>query len=401
MRSEHNGIIFFSSYPSRGRIHDQKIVGGAAYTKNLLLQMLKISPSTSLKVYAERFDNEIQTYSEENVTVKRIWKRNNALSVIKSVFSLMNEKEPTVAVSFEINMVGGPAVTILFLLLLPLLRLQGKRLFFILHQVVGSFEPLEQNRIKSWLLDLIKNFLFFFISLVANRIIVFEKKLAHFLPDPSKASVIPLAVENGADFDKSEARKKLNLQPGEFYILYFGFLSPYKGVDKLLDVYTPSLGKLILAGDGNPNHMSDEKYKNYVIELKKRANEKGVLVTGFISEDKIPLYYAACDVVILPYLIFFSSSYPLAFAFSNNKPFLLSDALSGYFESDDFSLMCKETGMDRTSFMYSHGNKTDLDMKMAQIRANHEKYSVFSSRIKEMRSWPAIASKYLQIFNIM
>ncbi len=389
-------IVFFTSYPRKGQIHDKKIVGGASYTKTLLTQVKKESPNLNIFVYAENFENHEQTYTEDCITVKRIWKRNNIFSLFTSIISLLNEKTNNIYISYEINMVGGPLINILFLSLLSLVKISGKKIVFIPHQVVEDFTTLEGTSFKSTVLNGMKTLLFQYISFISTRIITFEEYLRQLLPNINKTLTIPLAVENLKKIDKIQARNQLKIKQNEFVILFFGFISPYKGIEDLLKGYNRKDGLLILAGDGNPNHMNKKPYQKYVSDIKLDAQKKGALTPGFIDESDIQTYYAAADVVVLPYRIFFSSSFPLSLAFSYEKPVLISKSLANYFKSTDFIQALHFAGLKQEDLVIDF--KTNLSRKITDIKTYKNKYISFSQKVKELRSWKTISQQFSEIF---
>lgn len=397
----HNACVFFSSFPQKDQIHSPQIVGGAAYTKSLLLQLHRRSPQTRFTVYAERFNGEMSSSFEDyGIKVKRQWVRNNLVSIYRSVLSLSHESANSVVVSYEVNMVGNVFSNIVLLLALTLFIFKRKKIYFALHQVVDSFNEIERNKIKSSILYFFKQCLFSYLSLLATQLIVFESRLADYLPDPKKVTVIPLAIDEPIKISKEEARKKLGLKKDEFYMLYFGFLSPYKGIDAFLDLYSKKMGTLIIAGDGNPNHIHDKSYQRFLLEVKKMAKDRGVILTGFVPEELIPYYYSACDLVILPYKMFFSSSYPLSMAFSYQKAILISSALSGYFNSEDIKQSAIQAHLPQRQVILEPDVK-DVMSKIAYVKSHYDQFISFATHLTSRRNWSVIAQKYLEILHIM
>ncbi len=111
----------------------------------------------------------------------------------------------------------------------------------------------------------------------------------------------PVYDNFGAPKNKQEARGKLNLDIKTNYILFFGFIRDYKGLDLLLRAMADerikkSNIKLIIAGE----YYSNEKY---YLDLIKELNieEQLVLATDFIPDSKVGDYFSACDIVVQPY----------------------------------------------------------------------------------------------------
>jgi glycosyltransferase involved in cell wall biosynthesis len=111
----------------------------------------------------------------------------------------------------------------------------------------------------------------------------------------------PLYDNFGERSDQKQAQEKLGLVIGEKYILFFGFIRDYKGLDLLLEAMTDSRFKnenikLIVAGEF---YSGEEKYRQYIEE----HNLEGSLIlhTDFIPNTKVGLYFSACDVIVQPY----------------------------------------------------------------------------------------------------
>jgi D-inositol-3-phosphate glycosyltransferase len=116
-----------------------------------------------------------------------------------------------------------------------------------------------------------------------------------FIPHPIYSIFGPMV-------GKAEALHHLNLTPGKKYILFFGFIRNYKGLDLLLEAMANEKIKdldvnLIVAGEfyEDPVHTLDliEKY-----QLKDRL----VLRTHYIPQEDVKYYFCAADLIAQPYL---------------------------------------------------------------------------------------------------
>jgi len=89
----------------------------------------------------------------------------------------------------------------------------------------------------------------------------------------------------------TKIRKKYGLRKNPV-LLYVGRISPHKGIDLLIKSFNLVLreipnAKLLIVGKPT--------FDKYFKELKKLANEN-VIFTGFVEDEELPYYYAACDV---------------------------------------------------------------------------------------------------------
>lgn len=111
----------------------------------------------------------------------------------------------------------------------------------------------------------------------------------------------PLYTSFGSPVEKAKAREVLQLDPDGKYLLFFGFIRRYKGLDLLLqamsDERIKNLGiKLIVAGE----FYEDRSYYDELI-AKNKLKDRIELHTNFISDDKVGLYFSACDLVTQTY----------------------------------------------------------------------------------------------------
>lgn len=127
------------------------------------------------------------------------------------------------------------------------------------------------------------------------------KDLKNFTTKPSVFSPHPVYDNYGSAVSKAEACKHLGLKPDEKYILFFGFIRKYKGLDILLDAMKDerikAAGiKLIVAGEF---YGDSEAYMKQVADNGIADDVK--LFTEFIPNNEIRYYFSAADLVVQPY----------------------------------------------------------------------------------------------------
>ena len=118
---------------------------------------------------------------------------------------------------------------------------------------------------------------------------------------PSLFSPHPLYDNFGEAIPKNEAKKRLGLEESTRYILFFGFIREYKGLDLLIQSFADKRFrklnvKLLVAGE----FYIDEK--PYIESIEKLGlTDSIVLHTNFIANDAIVNYFCASDIVAQPY----------------------------------------------------------------------------------------------------
>lgn len=117
---------------------------------------------------------------------------------------------------------------------------------------------------------------------------------------------------------QSEARRALGLGSADLYALFFGFVRPYKGLRYLLEAMPEVLRhvdvRLVIAGE------FWEDKGSYLERISRLGIEKAVTVVDrYVSNEETGTFFAAADVVVLPYThVTQSAVVQLAFAF--DKP---------------------------------------------------------------------------------
>lgn len=424
-------IVAITSFPPRGLVHGNGVVGIASYAKNTFRALRlpfdkaqgrsgQAAKKLSLTVLAEELEGP-QDYSENKIEVKRIWKRGSALAFLnlaKEIFQNQRHAK-TVLFEFELAMFGTLASLLPFPLFLLCLKLLNKRIIFVLHQVIPNMEEiaphinLERNSLKTSLYNGLIRMFYSFLLLVSSKVIVFEEDLKSKLTkrsfgQSSKVVVIPHGVEEFRRTPtKDEARRKLGIPRSAFVLLSFGFLAWYKGTDWIIHAIDEVKRKhhlksadiqLILAGGPNPNHENKEYYQKYIKGIIRSTRKAGFTLTGFVPEKDIPLYFKACDLVVLPYRTFMSSSGPLSITFSFKKPFILSPKLGGVLETEDIREILSQLKLRKEDIVFEDFDN-DFGKKILKLKKNPRllhKITKLAGNLREKRSWDKIGQKYYE-----
>lgn len=126
--------------------------------------------------------------------------------------------------------------------------------------------------------------------------------LKKFRPSaPSLYTPHPLYDNFSDAVSREEALAKLGLDPEYKYLLFFGFIREYKGLDWLLTAFAdPRLRefriKLLVAGE---YYTSGEKYERIIRDS--QLENCVVMHTHFIADQMVPYYFSAADLIVQPY----------------------------------------------------------------------------------------------------
>ncbi|BDS12564.1 glycosyltransferase [Aureispira anguillae] len=130
-----------------------------------------------------------------------------------------------------------------------------------------------------------------------------EQELQQFITPQQAVAYIPHPIYDsyGAHWNKKEACKRLDLSVDQPYMLFFGFIRKYKGLDILLEAMADprirALGvQLIVAGE----YYDNQAFYEDIIQ-KNKLQDLLVLRTDFIPKDKVGAYFGAADIVVQPY----------------------------------------------------------------------------------------------------
>lgn len=134
----------------------------------------------------------------------------------------------------------------------------------------------------------------------------------------------PLYDNFGEVVPKSEAQKRLGLDDSFRYLLFFGFIRDYKGLDLLLEAFaderlrkTPL--KLLVAGEF---YCDPKPFREQIARL--GIGEHVIMSNDFIPDSAVANYFCASDLVVQPYKSATQSGVT-QIAYHFNKPMLITD----------------------------------------------------------------------------
>ncbi len=134
----------------------------------------------------------------------------------------------------------------------------------------------------------------------------------------------PLYDNFGDPVSKGEALKRLNLDPEFHYILFFGFIRDYKGLDLLLEAFADEQFrklkvKLLVAGEF---YCDQVPYKEII--AKHHLEDQVIMSNDFIPDSQVLNYFCASDIVAQPYKSATQSGVT-QIAYHFNKPMIITD----------------------------------------------------------------------------
>ncbi|MDB5228786.1 MAG: glycosyl transferase family 1 [Bacteroidota bacterium] len=282
--------ILGSAYPLRG--------GLAAYNERLANEFIKEGDEVKIVTFSLQYPEFLfpgtTQYSSlpapQNLNIDVAVNSVNPLNWIKVGRRIKNEKPDILIVKFWLPFMAPCLGTIC--------RIVKKNKHTKIISILDNIIPHEKRFADTSFTQYFVNSVDAFIAMsdsVYNDLSQFDKN------KPRLLNPHPLFDNYGEAIPKQEALRQLKLDPSKKYILFFGLIRDYKGLDILLKAMaTDSLRnsdiQLLVAGEYYSNK---EEYEKLISELNIR--NKVELHTRFIPDDEVAKYFCAADVVVQPY----------------------------------------------------------------------------------------------------
>jgi glycosyltransferase involved in cell wall biosynthesis len=187
----------------------------------------------------------------------------------------------------------------------------------------------------------------------------------------------PIYDNYGSPMPTHAARAALGLEQNTPYMLFFGLIRAYKGLDLLLEAYADGrlrkMGvKLIIAGEF---YEPAEHYEEIIERL--GLEDFIVKATRFIPSQEVALYFSAADLIVQPYRTATQSGVTQV-AYHFGKPMLVTDvgglseivthgrsgyvvqpepeaiasAIVDFYENDRYQIMAEEVEKRKAEFSW-------------------------------------------------
>jgi glycosyltransferase involved in cell wall biosynthesis len=282
-------VILGPAHPLRG--------GLATYNERLCNAFLSKGHQTSIYTFSLQYPSILfpgkSQYSDEpapsNLDIKVVINSINPFNWFKIGWELKNLKPDIIVVRYWLPFMGPCLGTILRLVKLN----KHTKIVCIADNIIPHEKRIGDSLFTSYFIQPIDGFITMSEKVLADLDLFSTKnKKKKFIPHP-------LYDNFGDIMSKSEAKEHLNLNKDDSYLLFFGFIRKYKGLDLLLHamkmIQNPSL-KLIIAGEF---YEDAQPYLKLIDELK--LVDRVILKTSFITDSEVKYYFCASDLVVQPY----------------------------------------------------------------------------------------------------
>lgn len=307
-------IIIGTAYPYRG--------GLAAFNERLAGQFQHEGHNVEMYTFTLQypgflFPGKTQFTNDpapEHLKIKRKINSCNPLNWM-SVGNEIRKKQPDMVVFAYWMSFMAPC----FGSLARIIKQNGKtRCIGLIHNMIPHETNILDKLFPSYFVSAMDGFTTLSESVIAD-IEKFDKKQS-----PKSWAPHPIYDHYGKLIDKREARRQLGLHENGKYVLFFGFIRDYKGLDLLIDAFgdlrlQDNDVRLIIAGE----FYGDSKpYLDRISSLD--IGNLVVLHNDYIPDNKVNLFFCSCDIVAQPYKTATQSGVTQV-AFHFEKPMLVTN----------------------------------------------------------------------------
>ena len=283
-------IIVGTAYPYRG--------GLAAFNERLALEYVKQGHDVEIYTFTLQYPSILfpgkTQYSSEvpshNLNIYRKLNSINPLNWLSVGKEIRNKNADLVLMKFWLPFMAPCLGTIAR----SVRKNKKTKIISILDNIIPHEKRIGDKLLASYFVNSVDGFIAMSKS-VMNDVELFDKN------KPKVFSPHPLYDNFGEKPDRKSAVKKLNLKESERYLLFFGFIREYKGLDLLMKAYAdPRFRntniKLIVAGEFYNN---SEKY----FALEEELNLKGEIqwFNDFVPDSDVGYFFSVADIIVQPY----------------------------------------------------------------------------------------------------
>lgn len=193
---------------------------------------------------------------------------------------------------------------------------------------------------------------------------------------PKIFSPHPIFDNFGKAIPKNEAIKNIGLNTKNRYILFFGFVRDYKGLDLLIDAFSDSRFrnknlKLIVAGEF---YNGGEQYFEQIKKL--GLEEEIIMRNDFIANEDVKNYFCSADIIAQPYKTATQSGVT-QIGYHFEKPMLVTDVggLAEIIPHNVVGYVVQPQPKDIADALFNFFDSNKLETFEQNVRLEKSKYS--------------------------
>lgn len=366
-------VILGTAWPFRG--------GLSAYNERLANELESQGMATEIVTFTVQYPSILfpgkTQYSEEPSTFEPIRRKLSSINPISwwRTANYINAQQPDLVITRYWIPFMGPCLG-------TVIRLLNKKIKVIclLDNVIPHEKRIGDSLFTSYFVKPIQKYVAMSQSVMDD--LYSFKKTASCALNPH-----PVFDNFGEKLDQAAAKSELNLDANNDYVLFFGFIRRYKGLDLAIRAFAewkerlPNK-KLLIAGEF---YGDAEFYTSIAEEL--GIKDDIIWHTDFIPDSRVKYYFSACDIVLQPYYsatqsgvtqIAYQFEVPMIVTKVGGLPELVEHGKTGYLVEQDPTDIANHLVQ-----FYEKGRAAfDEDMK----------------RAKEQFSWKNLVNNFVKLY---
>jgi glycosyltransferase involved in cell wall biosynthesis len=285
-----NIVIIGPAHPYRGGI--------AAFNERLALEFIREGHQVRIETFTLQYPEFLfpgkSQYSDDPppsvINIRRTINSLNPFNWVSTGIRLKKEKPDLVIARFWIPFIGPSLGTIC-----RIIRPNKQTRIIALTDNIIPHEPKPGDRIlTSWFIHSCHGVVTMSESVTTDLDTFDQSKPRRYGPHP-------IYDHYGEINSRQAALEKLQLDPSYHYILFFGLIRDYKGLDLIIDALADEQLrekpiKLLVAGEF---YSKEEQYRKQVSHLELQS--KVLFVDQYIPNNEVANYFNAADMLVQPY----------------------------------------------------------------------------------------------------
>lgn len=386
------------------------------YTRDLSTEFVKIIGKKDELFLCGRKKESVDDGVRPNVD--QVWSR-GVFFFVPIILYIFKKRPDLIHFQHEFKMYGGVFSAIFFPWLILFLKIFSFKIVITSHGIVSGTQ-LDKNFLESFglkntflnklLIIFFLNYVYTLLSLFSDAVTVHASLLRQILIkqyrcNPKKIIVISHGIRSVRDLTIPSAPtiyKRFPLMKNKKIILVFGYFSPRKGFEYLINSFSNLLKSdpemknfvMIIAGDVSKEFLS---YKNKIEKLIIRNKiSRNILITGFVNAVEIDELYRIAEISVIPAVFSFNTSGALAMTLAYKKVLLVSDVkpiseevsengfglLFDIKSPESFGVQVKELISNKKLFKNLKSSVAEKSVRRYWINIAKEHYSLYKKIIK-------------------
>ncbi len=290
MENRRKIVIIGSAYPLRGGLATYNERLARAFQQNgdkVIIETFKLQYPKILFPGKTQYSSDTKP---EDLNIRVTINSINPLNWIKVGFKLKKYKPDLVIIKFWIPFMAPCLGTIARIIRSN----KHSKIISIIDNIIPHEKRIGDRMLANYFVKSVNGFITMSQSVLGDLDTFDKNKPKLYCPHP-------LYDNFGEIIPKNIAKKNLQLDEKTNYLLFFGFIRDYKGLDLLLEAMAePNLNKLpvklLVAGE----FYTDSKPYFDIIK-RNNLEDKVIMLNDFIPDSEVVNYFCAADIIVQPY----------------------------------------------------------------------------------------------------